>query len=268
MTDDAVSSAGAAKPARAREKTPRRTTKAAEQAAKKAILANPEFVFDDAAVMSALLEPSRPTSRKIVDLRSALVDRLERRLSRLVEAHRDVIEAAWDNLSGMEQAHQAVLALIEADSLAETAEIIETRVAEIFEVDAARLCFEAAPERDQDTLAEIQGVASLPPGFVTARIAARPRSDGSVAFSPIEASDRAIFGSEQSKLACVALVTVDAGPGWPSGLLALGSSDASRFSGGQNADLLSFLGKAAEKVLRRQLEREIGPAARQALEAP
>ena len=46
------------------------------------------------------------------------MERLERRLTRLVEAHRDVIDAAWDNLSGMEQAHQAVLALIESDGLA------------------------------------------------------------------------------------------------------------------------------------------------------
>ncbi len=244
--------------AQKRPESDRSAAKAAQKAARDAIIANPEFVFEDPEVMHALLEPSRPTSRKIVDLRTALVDRLERRLTRLVEAHRDVIDAAWDNLSGMEQAHQAVLALIDAQSLSECASVAATRIAEIFEADTARFCLEGAPERESDNVTDSPDIASLPPGFVAARVSSRPRVEGAVAFSPIEASDRAIFGAESDKLGSVALVALDFGPGWPSGLLALGAADSSRFGANQNAELLRFVGQAAERLLSRHLDREIG----------
>lgn len=241
--------------------------RAAEKAARDAIIANPEFVFEDAEIMRALLEPSRPTSRKIVDLRSALVERLERRLTRLVEAHRDVIDAAWDNLSGMEQAHQAVLAMIEAESLDEVGFVVATRIPELFEADSARLCFEGATDRDSDCVTDSPEIAHLPPGFVSARVSARPRVEGSVAFAPVEPGDRAIFGPDVDKLGSVALVALDFGPGWPSGLLALGAVDSTRFGANQNAELLRFVGQAAERLLRRHLERE-APAAAPQIAAP
>lgn len=231
---------------------------AAREAARRAIIANPEFVFDDAELMRALLEPSRPTTRKIVDLRSALVDRLERRLARLIEAHRDVIDAAWDNLSGMERAHQAALALIEAETLAQAGAIVLDRFPDIFEVDGARLCLEGAPQRDSDRLSDSLDIALLAPGFVSARVSSRPRVEGSVAFSPIEPTDRAIFDTQTDRMASVALIALDLGPEWPSGLLALGSTDAGRFGASQNADLLRFVGQTAERLLRRHLQSELG----------
>ena len=77
------------------------------------ILADPDVVLEDRDVMAALIGAnSEPQGRKIVDLRGALVQRLEQRLDRLETTHRSVIAAAYDNPAGTTQIHKAVLMLL------------------------------------------------------------------------------------------------------------------------------------------------------------
>ena len=56
--------------------------------------------------------------RNVVDLRSVLVDRLEERLDRLEDTHREVLAAAYENVAGTNQVHRACLALLEAEDFA------------------------------------------------------------------------------------------------------------------------------------------------------
>lgn len=69
------------------------------------ILADPDLVLEDREVMQALIEAEgKPGGgRKVVDLRGALVTRLEARLDRLETTHRSVIAAAYENLAGTTQ---------------------------------------------------------------------------------------------------------------------------------------------------------------------
>lgn len=62
------------------------------------ILADPDLVLEDREVMQALIEAEgKPGGgRKVVDLRGALVTRLEARLDRLETTHRSVIAAAYE----------------------------------------------------------------------------------------------------------------------------------------------------------------------------
>lgn len=104
------------------------------------ILAAPEEVLEDPEIMAALLGSSRNDNRKVVDLRGALVDRLEDRLNRLRRAHKDVVEAAFDNMNGVEQTHRAALALLETDGAESLAARIRGRLPELLGVEEARLC--------------------------------------------------------------------------------------------------------------------------------
>ena len=68
------------------------------------ILADPDVVLEDDAVMRALINAkAEPGGRKVVDLRGALVNRLESRLDKLENTHRSVIAAAYENLAGTSQ---------------------------------------------------------------------------------------------------------------------------------------------------------------------
>ena len=64
--------------------------------------------------MRALLAADRSAlGRNVVDLRGVLVDRLEERLDRLEDTHREVLAAAYENVAGTNQVHRACLALLE-----------------------------------------------------------------------------------------------------------------------------------------------------------
>ena len=78
------------------------------------ILQDPEVILEDTDVMRALVAANeRAMGQNIVDLRGIAMERLEARLTRLEDTHRTVIAAAYENLSGMNQVHRAILSLLE-----------------------------------------------------------------------------------------------------------------------------------------------------------
>lgn len=109
------------------------------------IAANPELVLGDPVIMQALLESESGLDRRVRDLRDVAITRLEQKLARLMAAHRDIVDVAMDNISGMEQAQEAVLALIggapvDGDPLHALAERVRDRLPHALGLDAARLC--------------------------------------------------------------------------------------------------------------------------------
>ena len=78
------------------------------------ILADPALILEDHELMRALLQADRSApGRNVVDLRGVLVERLEERLDRLEDTHREVLAAAYENVAGTNQVHRACLALLE-----------------------------------------------------------------------------------------------------------------------------------------------------------
>ena len=74
------------------------------------ILAKPEALLDDPAVMQALIDAhERTLGGNIVDLRGLAMERLEQRLDRLEDTHRSVVSAAYENLAGSNQVNLAIL---------------------------------------------------------------------------------------------------------------------------------------------------------------
>ena len=106
------------------------------------IVAEPSLVLDDDDVMRRLVGDT-VTDRKVVDLRDRLVERLENRLEKLVMTHRTVIAAAYENVSGTQQLHRAVLSLIEPPDLTSFLLRLTGEVPAMLAVDEARLCLEA-----------------------------------------------------------------------------------------------------------------------------
>lgn len=237
--------------------------RAAETAAKEAILGNPDFVLSDPEIMQALLAPCEPTPRRVIDLRTALIERLERRLDRLKAAHRDIIDAAWDNLSSAEHVHQAVLALIEADSLEAAAAIVRDELPSILEIDAARLAWERAPGASSARRAagarSRSKLTSLPAGFIRSRVMCPSVIDGRLLFSSQDGRpsapgvDAVIFDADADRLASSVVILLGGAGATAQGALALGSEDPQRFCAGRNADLLRFLGEVADRRTRRFL---------------
>lgn len=217
------------------------------------IVAEPGLVLGDDDVMRRLIGDSAG-DRKVVDLRDRLVERLERRLENLAVTHRTVIAAAYENVSGTQQLHRAVLSLIEPPDLASFVYRLTAEVPGMLSVDEARLCIEA--DVDSATVADgfgegLEGrVLALPEGTIEDYMALDGEPSGSVVLREAGAEAELIFGEAnpvQSE-ACMQLDVAGA-----SGLLVFGSADPRRFDSGHGTDLLIFLAGVVERLLVQHL---------------
>jgi uncharacterized protein YigA (DUF484 family) len=229
----------------------------AEAAALKArILRDPALVLDDREVMQALIEADGAApGRNVVDLRGALVKRLELRLDRLERQHRTVIAAAYETLAGASQVHRAALLMLDQRRFADFLRALLVEAPAILALDAARLVLEtedgggaAIPGLDPDLAARI---VAMPADGIAAYVALgdAPGRDGVwLRAAPPEAE--LIWGEEAALARSEALVALDLGPGPSRAMLAFGAEDRARFSPDHGADLVSFLGGVVARTLR------------------
>jgi len=219
------------------------------------ILADPELVLSDDMVMRALLGATAQGARNIVDLRDKLVERLEQRLDRLVHANRSVIAAAYENVAGTQQAHRAILALIDAPDLGEFLRRLTREVPAMVGVEEARVCLEA--EVDDIHPAESLGegldgrVLLAPDGTVGEYLMLEgDLAPGPVMLRPCGEEAEILFG-RLTRTRSEALLRLDLAGA--AGLLAFGAADPDRFGPEQGIDLLTFFGSVVERLLTRHL---------------
>lgn len=219
------------------------------------IIADPDAVLDDADVMRALFAAKeRALGENIVDLRGLMMERLEERLTRLEGTHRSVIAAAYENVSGTNQVHRAVLKLLEPASFEDFLRIIETDLADIFRVDQIRLVLETR-EQAPEAHPEFDAVLTVLPEGSIVDILTEGREVGirDVSLRQVETGSVRLYGEAAHRVRSEALLKLDLGEGRLPGLLALGATDPDQFRTNQGTDFLAFFAEAFERALRRWL---------------
>jgi hypothetical protein len=223
------------------------------------ILSNPDVVLGDDQLMRALLAADRRAAgRNVVDLRGVLVERLEDRLDRLEDTHREVLAAAYDNVAGMTQVHRACLALLDAGDFAGFLRALTGEAAAILGVEVIRLGLEApaaAPGQALGPAGPLRAaVVALPAGGVEAYVT-RGRGLGArkATLRRVDRAPAELYGARAGAIRSEALLRLDLGAGKLEGLLAFGAADANRFHPDQGVDLLTFLADVFERCLRRWL---------------
>ncbi len=211
----------------------------------------PDVILEDADLMRALVEANKTTQRgNIVDLRGVAMDRLESRLTRLEETHNTVIAAAYENLSGTQQVHRAVLALFDHQDFETFLHALGTEVNDLLRVSTTRLVLETNENEGGDALSRVSEVVQTSePGFIDAYIG----PDRAVALRPVPPGTTKIYGESSDWVASEACLRLDLGEGRYPAMLALASDDPQHFAPGQATDLLSFFGGVFEQVIRRWL---------------
>jgi uncharacterized protein YigA (DUF484 family) len=218
------------------------------------LLADPELVLSDDMVMRALLGATAKGARNIVDLRDKLVERLEKRLDKLVHTNRSVIAAAYENVAGTQQMHRAILALIDAPDLGEFLRRLTRDVPAMVGVEQARLCLEADVE-EVSAAALAEGLGGRVLLVPYASVGEYLMLDGDAAPGPVMlracgAEAELIFGA-MTRTRSEALLKLDLAGSV--GLLAFGAADPDRFGADQGTDLLTFFGAAVERLLTQHL---------------
>lgn len=213
------------------------------------ILGDPRLVLDDDQVMRALIGSDAIGARNVVDLRDRLVERMESRLRKLVQANRSVIAAAYENVATTNQVHRAITALIEPDTLGEFLRRLTHDVPVMLGVEEARLCIEADVEdaRTADDLGEgLHGrVVILPEGTVGSYMAIGGNANP-VVLRPCPEEAEVIFG-HITPARSEALMRLDLAGG--PGMLAFGAADPDRFGPDQGVDLLTFTAGVVQRLL-------------------
>lgn len=211
------------------------------------LLAEPGLILADRELMRALVAAREAEQgANVIDIRGRAMEALEHRLDRLESAHESVISAAYENQSGTQVIHRAVLALIEPMDFAGFLETLDSDVAPILRVETLRLVMEGAegtaPSADTGPL------VVAPEGSVARMIAAgrrAPRGDD-IILRRASGETRAVHGTE---VASEALLPLDLGAGRRPALLVMGSLDPTRFSPAQGTDLLRFFAQVFRLVL-------------------
>ncbi len=217
------------------------------------ILARPDAILDDPDVMRALIAANdRGQGGNIVDLRGIAMQRLEARLGRLEDTHRNVIGAAYDNLASTNQIHRAILRLLEPQDFAAFLDSLCGDVANILRVDAVRLVLEVthpddpAPRRLGPVLCTagrgfgdfyVTGGRNVPVRAVTLRQGV-PDAD-------------LIYGPLATDIRSEALMKLNLGLDRLPGLLVMGAHDPKLFRPSQGTELLAFFAGIVERALRR-----------------
>jgi hypothetical protein len=203
-----------------------------------------DFLVRHPELLDLQIAPGRRRGEGVVDLQQYMVDQLRRELTRLKADQDDLLANSRDNLSTQERIHQAALALLEAESLAQFAEIISTDLAIMLDVDAVALCLEAPYDQARGS---IEGVQSLAAGTVDRLLG----PDCAVLLRDDTVGDPAIFDSGAGLVRSDALIRLGSGDGGPLGLIAFGTRHPGYFDSGQGTELLSFLASIVVHCLRK-----------------
>ena len=216
-------------------------------AVRTAILNEPDAVLSDPELMQALIAPTESADRNIVDLRGALIQRLEQRLTQLSTSHQDVVDAAVDNLTGMTQVHNAALAVLDAASFEDFLGIVSRDFSSLLEVETARLCL-AVEAPDAVALGDAVTVLSQAELDLLAPPAAA--GEASVVLRRCCGLDARLFGTQTDRLGSIALVRLEFGSVMLPGALAFAATDPERFHPEQGQELLQFLGGVVQRAMR------------------
>lgn len=227
-----------------------------KDAVRDAIIAQPDAILDDKDVMRALIAANeRIMGANIVDLRGIAMDRLETRLDRLEDTHRSVIAAAYENLSGTNQIHRAILRLLDPVDFEVFLRDLEGDVAEILRVDQVRLVLESETPSDSDGLARLGNVLTVrQAGFGEQYLSqGRAGNTRAVTLRQVQQGDDDLYGEAAGWVRSEACMKLDFGAGRLPGLLVLGAEDPHMFGPQQGTDLMQFFAGVFERIMRRWL---------------
>lgn len=207
--------------------------------------AHPDFLVRHPD-LAAILAPPPRTGDGIADLQRFQIDRLRQDLDTMRGCAEHLISTTRSNMSTQTRTHDAVLAVLDAPSLADLALAVIDELPGLLDVDAITLCFETGRTAVRELA--VPGVRRLPEGAVDRVLGEPGRETLLCAGAP---GDAGVFDVAAGLVRSFALVRLHACGRCPPGLLALGSRDERAFQPGQGVDLLSFLARVIEHGVRR-----------------
>ncbi len=209
---------------------------------------HPNFLNQHPTLLSHLEPPGREFGSGVEDLQMAMLERLKDENKGMKSRQRELITTGRNNLTTQARIHECVLALLDAKSFEQLIQTVTTDFAVLLDLDVISLCVEsggtdAAPLRTR-------GLQILQPGMVDELIGANRHV---ILRSDVE-GDPEIFAGGATLVRSDALARVTVSQTTPLCMMAFGSRHATTFHPGQATDLLAFLARVSQNIIRLWLE--------------
>lgn len=218
------------------------------------LMARPDLILDDRDLMRALIG-ARETQlgENVIDIRGRAMQALEDRLERLETVHETVISTAYDNQSGTNTVHRAILALLEPQDFPAFLEALHEEVAPILHIESLYLVIEAA---EPDALPGGKTLGFAPIGRIAQLISAGRRAPrgNDIILRPATQITENLHDHSQGNILSEALIPLDLGPAHGTALILMGAKDRQRFAPSQGTDLLRFFAQVFRLALLRWLQ--------------
>ncbi len=212
------------------------------------LLEHPHFLTENPDLLVLLRPVSRHNGENVLDMGQIVTRHLGDEVERLKQQHEELLAVGRANQAAQKQVHDASLAVMAARNFEHLIHIITRDLAQVMDVDTLTLCVEAAD--DGPTKAPMGGVYVLPSGRVDAML-----GPGAPALlEAVSGGDSLIFGPGANLVRSQALIRLAPSKGSPPGLLALGSRDADKFHAGKGTELLQYLCRLLERLIRTWLD--------------
>lgn len=207
---------------------------------------HPDFLVEHPDLLEVMTPPRRAAGN-VIDFQHAMVQRLKAETEKLQAAQDYLVVTARANQSIQSRVHDAVLAILRAPSFEGMIQTVTGDLAVQLDVDAVTIGVEAGDVPIPKAYAA--GIRALPEGAVDAMLG-RGRD---VLLAGNINGDPRLFGAAAGLVRSQALTRLRASTQAPVGLLALGSRKPDGFVAGQGTELLGFLARALEIMIRQWL---------------
>ena len=226
-----------------------------EETIRAELLADPSIILNDQELMDRLLAATDiKLGSNVVDLRHVAMNRLSDKLGELEGTHQSVVAAAYQNLLGTKQIHQAVIQLLGKKSLEDFVMSLNSELLKTLSVDCIFILLEK-PDGSLDSLIPTNyrpSIQTVMPGFVNTYITQGGLTELSkVKLRKATSATNQLFENASIKIESEACVQLNLDENQIKGMITFGSSDANFFDPGQGTDLLKFFASACEKMLER-----------------
>ena len=226
-----------------------------EETVRAELLADPSIILNDQELMDSLLEATDiKLGTNVVDLRHVAMNRLSDKLGELEGTHQSVVAAAYQNLLGTKQIHQAVIQLLGKKSLEDFVMSLNSELLKTLSVDCIFILLEK-PNGSVDPLIPTNygpNIHTVMPGFVNTYITQGGLTELSkVKLRKATSVTNQLFENASIKIESEACVQLNLDENQIIGMITFGSSNANFFEPGQGTDLLKFFASSCEKMLER-----------------
>ena len=208
---------------------------------------HPDFLVQNAELVHHLTPPSADRGRGVVDLQAYMVEKLRGEVRHLKDQQRELVVTTRANLNCQNRIHAAVLFLLDARSLEHLIQTITTDLAVLLDLDVAGLVVESNGHDHPHV--HRSGVRVVEPGTVDRWLGTRD-----VVLLADTRGAEEIFGPGAGLVRSQALIRLQVSHETPEGILAFGSRQPDMFHDGQATELVGFLARVVERVIRSWLD--------------